>query len=192
MARTPTAPTPRSGSLSEDAILDAALQLIEEHGIDGLTMRRLSSRLGVALGATYHHVENKDALIVLVARSLFDRVVIPPLDDPRNWTEQVRAVLLSLTDVFTEQSELAAWILRHFEDTAPTEIMIRMRGMLLAAGFDDDATEDALNALFFYVSGMLIGGLSTFGSMRQRRQLRARFERGLDVILIGITAKYAV
>ncbi len=183
-------PTPpplvRAGALSEAEILNAALEIIEERGIDGLTMRQLSSRLGVALGATYHHVKNKDALLVLVARSLFDRVEIPAIDDPRDWTLQVREVLLSLTDVFTGQGELAAWILAHFAQTAPSEIMIRMRGMLADAGFGPDATEEALNALFFYVNGMLVGGFGNFGDAATTRQLREAFERGLDIILTGI------
>jgi AcrR family transcriptional regulator len=179
-------PLVRAGALSEAEILDVALAIIEEHGVDGLTMRRLSTRLGVALGATYHHVKNKDALLVLVARSLFDRVELPALDDPRDWTVQVRDVLLSLTDVFTGQGELAAWVLAHFEVTAPSEIMIRMRGILADAGFGPDATEEALIPLFFYVAGMLVGGFTNFGNEQTTRQLRENFERGLDVILTGI------
>ena len=180
------APLVRAGALSEAEILEVALAIIEEHGIDGLTMRQLSSRLGVALGATYHHVTNKDALLVLVAQSLFDRVEIPAVDDPRDWTLQVRDVLLSLTDVFTGQGELAAWILAHFQATAPTEIMIRMSGMLANAGFGPDAIETALNPLLFYVAGMLVGGFTNFGDEQTTRQLRQNFERGLDIILTGI------
>ncbi|HEY3673950.1 MAG TPA: helix-turn-helix domain-containing protein [Acidimicrobiia bacterium] len=180
------APLARAGALSEAEILEVALAIIEEHGIDGLTMRQLSSRLGVALGATYHHVKNKDALLVLVAQSLFDRVEIPALDDPRDWTLQVREVLLSLTDVFTGQGELAAWVLAHFAATAPSEIMIRMRGMLANAGFGPEATEEALNPLFFYVAGMLVGGFTSFGDAQTTWQLRQNFERGLDIILTGI------
>jgi len=179
-------PLVRAGALSEAEILEVALAIIEEHGIDGLTMRQLSSRLGVALGATYHHVTNKDALLVLVAQSLFDRVEIPAVDDPRDWTLQVRDVLLSLTDVFTGQGELAAWILAHFQATAPTEIMIRMSGMLANAGFGPDAIEAALNPLLFYVAGMLVGGFTNFGDAQTTRQLRQNFERGLDIILTGI------
>lgn len=182
----PTPPVTRAGALSEAEILDVALAIIEEQGIDGLTMRQLSSRLGVALGATYHHVKNKDSLLVLVARELFGRVEIPAIDDPRDWTVQVREVLLSLTDVFTGQSELAAWILAHFEEAAPSGIMIRMRGMLADAGFGPDATEQALNPLFFYVAGMLVGGFTNFGDAQTKRQLRENFEHGLDVILTGI------
>jgi len=183
-----TAPPARAGALSEGEILGVALEIIEEHGIDGLTMRRLSSRLGVALGATYHHVKNKHALLVLVVRSLFARVEIPPLEDPRDWAVQVREVLLSATDVFTGQAELAAYVLAHFEDTAPSEIMIRMRGMLANAGFDADATEDALSILFFYVAGTLVGGFTTMGTAQDAREARHRFERGLDIILGGIRA----
>jgi AcrR family transcriptional regulator len=182
----PTPSVTRAGALSEATILEVALEIIEDQGIDGLTMRQLSSRLGVALGATYHHVRNKDALLVLVARELFGRVEIPAIDDPRDWTIQVSEVLLSLTDVFSGQGELAGWILAHFEEAAPSEIMIRMRGMLANAGFGPDATEQALNPLFFYVAGMLAGGFTNFGDERTRRQLRENFERGLDIILTGI------
>jgi len=182
----PTTPLTRAGALSEDEILGVALAIIEEQGIDGLTMRQLSNRLGVALGATYHHVKNKDALLVLVARSLFARVEIPPVDDPRDWSDQIRDVLLALTDVFAGQSELAAWILHHFEETAPSEIMIRMRGILANAGFGPDATEEALNPLFFYVAGMLVGGYTMFSDEQTTRELRRSFERGLDTILTGI------
>jgi AcrR family transcriptional regulator len=182
----PTPPLVRAGALSEAEILESALAIIEDQGIDGLTMRQLSSRLGVALGATYHHVKNKDALLVLVARSLFERVAIPSLDDSRDWSVQVRELLLSLTDVFVGQSELAAWVLAHFDETAPSEIMIRMRGMLANAGFGADETEEALNALFFYVAGMLVGGFTSFGDATTTRELRGRFERGLDLVLTGI------
>jgi AcrR family transcriptional regulator len=182
----PTSPLVRAGALSEAEILDVALAIIEEQGIDGLTMRQLSSRLGVALGATYHHVKNKDTLLVLVARSLFERVEIPPIDDARDWSVQVRELLLSLTDVFVGQSELAAWILAHFDETAPSEIMIRMRGMLANAGFGPDATEEALSALFFYVAGMLVGGFTSLADAATTQQMRANFERGLDLVLTGI------
>jgi len=185
---TTSASSTRARALSEAEILAAALEIIERDGIDGLTMRRLSTQLGVALGATYHHVKNKHALLALVAHSLFARVEIPPLDDPRDWSVQVREVLLSLTDVFTGQAELAAWILANFEDVAPSEIMIRMRGMLADAGFGADATEAALNPLFFYVAGTLVGGFTALGDPRVTRELRRNFERGLDIILSGIRA----
>ena len=59
--------------MTEAMIVRAALEIIEECGVDGLTMRPLSARLDVALGATYHRVPNKHALLVLVAKDLYSR-----------------------------------------------------------------------------------------------------------------------
>jgi AcrR family transcriptional regulator len=184
-----TMPMARAGALTEEEILGAALEIIEEDGVDGLTMRRLSSRLGVALGATYHHVKNKDALLVLASHSLFARVEIPALDDRRDWSVQVREVLLGVMDVFSDQSELVAWQLAHPEHAAPSEIMIRMRGMLANAGLGPDATEDALASLYFYVAGALIGGFTMARNARQTGALRRQFERGLDIVPSGIRAE---
>jgi AcrR family transcriptional regulator len=173
-------------ALTETEILRVALEIIDEHGIDGLTMRQLSSRLGVALGATYHHVQNKHSLLVLVAQSLFARVELPDTIEG-DWLPQTRAISLSVTDVFRDQSELAAYILRHFDDMAPSEIMLVMRSILTDAGFSEAAVEDALMTLFFYIAGTLVGGFTTMGkSKAQVRDLRLRFDRGLDIILRGI------
>ena len=42
--------------VTRDAIVDAAMGLVEAQGIDALTMRRLSDELGVAVTAIYWHV----------------------------------------------------------------------------------------------------------------------------------------
>jgi len=186
------APGTARPALTEAEILRVALEIIEERGIDGLTMRHLSSRLGVALGATYHHVQNKHALLVLVARSRFARIDLPIDGDDGDWAAQLRSVLLDVTDVFTGQAELAAYVLGHFDDMAPTELIVAMHAVLARAGFAEEAIDDALATLFFYVGGTLVGGFTTMGGGdAQRRELRARFERGLDVILTGIRASLA-
>lgn len=178
-------------TLTEAEILRVALEIIDEHGIDGLTMRQLSSRLGVALGATYHHVQNKHSLLVLVAQSLFVRVELPDPDDG-DWVAQTRAISLSVTDVFSGQAELAAYILGHFDDMAPREVMLAMRAILSGADFSEAAVDDALMTLFFYIAGTLVGGFTTMGkSKAQVREMRMQFERGLDIILRGIQAELA-
>jgi AcrR family transcriptional regulator len=65
--------------LTEAEIVRAAEGIIEESGVEGLTVRRLSARLGVASGATYHCVPTKHALLVLVARDPEPRTDVPEL-----------------------------------------------------------------------------------------------------------------
>jgi AcrR family transcriptional regulator len=56
------------------ALLDEAAVMIAEGGAASLTMRALGQRLGVSRGAPYRHFDDKDALLVAVARAGFDRL----------------------------------------------------------------------------------------------------------------------
>jgi TetR/AcrR family transcriptional regulator, tetracycline repressor protein len=47
------------GALTKAAIVQAALDLLDEAGTDGLTLRALASRLGVQAPALYWHVASK-------------------------------------------------------------------------------------------------------------------------------------
>ncbi|MCU0310091.1 MAG: TetR family transcriptional regulator [Acidimicrobiales bacterium] len=58
--------------VTRDAVVHTAMGLVEDHGIDALTMRRLSDELGVAVTAIYWHVGNRDALL----DALVDRLVV--------------------------------------------------------------------------------------------------------------------
>lgn len=66
MARTPSSPAPESPSrrpLSRDLIVRTALALIDERGLDALSMRTLGAALGVEAMALYRHVPGKAALL---------------------------------------------------------------------------------------------------------------------------------
>jgi AcrR family transcriptional regulator len=53
------------------ALLDAALQMLTEHGLQGLTLRAVARRAGVSEAAPYHHFANKAALVeALVVETL--------------------------------------------------------------------------------------------------------------------------
>jgi AcrR family transcriptional regulator len=54
------------------ALLDATLQLVDTHGPQGFTLRKAAQAAGVTPGATYHHFEDKDALIAAVAEEGFE------------------------------------------------------------------------------------------------------------------------
>jgi AcrR family transcriptional regulator len=56
------------------AILDAAIQLIAEQGINSLTLREVAQRVGVSPMASYRHFENKSMLLVALAEDGFNRL----------------------------------------------------------------------------------------------------------------------
>lgn len=53
------------------AISDAALTIVREVGIDGLTMRNLAARLGIRAPSLYHHIRNRAELLSVVAKHAF-------------------------------------------------------------------------------------------------------------------------
>jgi AcrR family transcriptional regulator len=54
------------------ALLDATLRLVDQHGPQGFTLRAAARAAGVTAGATYHHFEDKDALLTAVAEEGFE------------------------------------------------------------------------------------------------------------------------
>ena len=50
-------------ALTRDAIADVALRLMDEHGVDAVSMRRLAGELGVSAQALYWHFPNRDTLL---------------------------------------------------------------------------------------------------------------------------------
>ena len=67
----------RERPLTEGDIVDAALRLIEQSGVEGLTMRRLSKELGRSHMAMYYWVSDKAALLDLVASAALRGIPIP-------------------------------------------------------------------------------------------------------------------
>ena len=56
--------------LSRDAIVSTALELLTQYGLADVTMRRVATNLGVAPGALYWHVTNKQSLIAAMTAEI--------------------------------------------------------------------------------------------------------------------------
>jgi AcrR family transcriptional regulator len=82
--------TPRERRpLTRDAIVDAALTLLDRDGLAGLSMRKLADELGVGAASLYWHVGDKEELLgLLLDRIVGETQLLEP--DPANWQEQVK------------------------------------------------------------------------------------------------------
>jgi AcrR family transcriptional regulator len=78
---------PKREPLNQAQVVRAALELLDEVGLDELTMRRLADRLGVKAASLYRHVQNKDELLALLGDEISAEI---PLVDPRgSWRDQL-------------------------------------------------------------------------------------------------------
>ncbi|MFG2025794.1 TetR/AcrR family transcriptional regulator [Streptomyces sp. NPDC048825] len=67
-------------TLTADRIVRAAIELLDDEGLDGLNMRSLAKRLGSAPTAVYWHIKTKDDLVRLAADAIWHEVELPDLD----------------------------------------------------------------------------------------------------------------
>ena len=69
-----TKPSYHHGDLRR-ALLDATVQLIEEKGLEAVSVREVARRTGVSPGAPFRHFENRTALLTAVAEVAQERLV---------------------------------------------------------------------------------------------------------------------
>ncbi|MFI2184811.1 TetR/AcrR family transcriptional regulator C-terminal domain-containing protein [Streptomyces sioyaensis] len=62
-------------------VVDTALRLLNEVGLDGLTLRRIAKELNVQAPALYWHFKNKQELLDEMATEMFRRMVAPMLGE---------------------------------------------------------------------------------------------------------------
>jgi AcrR family transcriptional regulator len=75
--------------VSKDAILDAAIQLADERGLDAVSMRSVAARVGVTPMALYPYVGSKAALLDgMMGRMLRD--LLPVTGQAADWSKRLR------------------------------------------------------------------------------------------------------
>lgn len=88
---------PRAG-LSRERVLSTALRLVDDEGVDALSMRRLGRELGVEAMSLYSYVENKQDLVEGVVEQVFGEM---PLVTPGagDWPDRLRQHASTFRDV---------------------------------------------------------------------------------------------
>jgi AcrR family transcriptional regulator len=89
-------PGPRR-ALTEDEILDATLQLLDEGGANGASVRGIAAKVGVAPNAVYTYFPDKAAVIRALVERLFSEVDHGVFADrAQPWRQRVEAVAVEL------------------------------------------------------------------------------------------------
>jgi AcrR family transcriptional regulator len=98
-----------------EAVLTAAVALLDEAGGSALTFRALAARLGTGVGTIYWYVSNKDELLDRATDHAIGGVLTaveeqPDSDDP---IADLRAMAITLFDAIVDRPWLAAYFMRN-------------------------------------------------------------------------------
>ncbi len=136
-------------------VVERAIGVLDERGLDDLTMRRLAADLGVQPGALYHHFTNKDALLAAVADALLDRG--RRAMEIVTWEAELRLVCVELRDAMLAARDGAALVARvHALGLGAAEPQQRMAGALARAGADDHLARIGARTLLHFVFGHVV------------------------------------
>ncbi|MCD5350194.1 TetR/AcrR family transcriptional regulator [Kineosporia mesophila] len=98
---------PAKPALSQGAIVDAALELLDAEGLDGVSMRRVAQKLDTGAASLYVYVRNREELIEL----LWDRVagdIVLPAPDSGDWRQRLSQLALTSIETLSRHRDLAS------------------------------------------------------------------------------------
>jgi AcrR family transcriptional regulator len=141
--------TPRS--LSREAIVDAALAVLDAEGLDAVTMRRVADQLGTGPASLYAHVADKDEMVAAVLDRVITEVPVPDPIDPERWQEQLKEMARASRATFGRHRDIARASLGNVptgEGALP--LMNAMVGILLAGGVSPQVASLSVDILALY------------------------------------------
>lgn len=105
-------------------VVERAIGVLDETGLEALSMRRLAADLGVQAGALYHHFDNKAALLAAVADEILRRGRRPA--EIVAWDAELHLLCVGLRDAMRRHRDGAALIAQvHRSDAEALERPMR-------------------------------------------------------------------
>jgi AcrR family transcriptional regulator len=170
-----------------DGILDAAIQLLDEGGGKGLTMRSLASRLNVTPMSLYHHVADRAGLLAALAERVYGAVLDPSAvsADPRT---EIRTLLNRYHDAVGRHPQLTLEIFSEPNAFAGVVRLITDRLTCLLAAI----TEEHLlwrDVLIDHAHGSGLALISARGNQERAILLREQYGHALESLLARLPEK---
>jgi len=162
----------RTEALSVAEVGRAALALVDESGVEALSMRALGSRLGVEAMSLYHHVPGKQALLDEVAEALLAQLRLPPPNlDWEPWSVRLARDVVRLSSGHPNAAQLVAARLPRVP--SGRALQNAAFAAFYRGGFSDELVHRAWHALLIHLRGVLIRtpfypGLSTAKQVTER------------------------
>lgn len=166
----------RRKPLSSARVLQAAVALADEAGLEAFSMRGLAQALGVVPMALYKHVANKEELLDGMVDVVFSEIELPP--DDLDWRSAMRRRAVSTHEALKRHG----WAIGMMESRHPGPANLRnhnaVMGCLRKAGFPFEMAIHAYSLQDAYIYGFALQerdtGFETRDSAGEAAQRRAQ------------------
>ena len=160
--------------LTQERIVDAAVEFIDDFGLPGLSMRRLGTRLGVEAMSLYRYVPGREQLLDAVVERIIDQMEADPdvLEGPEHgWQDYlqrlahgIRRVALTHPKAFplvASRPAEAPWLRPPLRSLRWVEAFLQG---LAREGFSDQAAVEAYRAFTSFLLGHLLLEVAALGA----------------------------
>ena len=140
--------------MDRDRVVEAGLELLDEVGLDGLTMRKVAERLGVQLNTVYWHVAGKPQLLAALA----DRIVAGCADEPlpEPWRERLELLAHRIRQAMLKHRDGGRVVAgRYVIGSHTLAFGEKMVGAMLDAGYPPREAAWATWTIGYYIFGLV-------------------------------------
>ena len=142
-------------SMTREAILNAAVALADERGIDALSMRKLAETLGIEAMSLYNHVKNKDDLLDGMVDAVVHEIELPATHI--EWKASMRQRAISAHEMLMRHPWASILIVSRINiGPAMLRYADASMGCLRAAGFSYALADHAINAIDSHIYGFTL------------------------------------
>ncbi|MRH87007.1 TetR family transcriptional regulator [Nocardia sp. SYP-A9097] len=191
-----------SSTLSEAEIVEAALRVVRQDGVEKLSMRRLSRELGVSPMAPYYYVADKRELLDLVATAALTGVRKPP-PEFGPWQLRLRDLIDQIDDKLRRHPGLGDVLIEQMLGKQ-LDLIAAVMEILFDAGFDERNVLAAYATIHTYLFGRSKVNPRDRGALQDRAlpeaveramkhlgDLRGKYsyDFSMDVLVAGLEAQ---
>jgi TetR/AcrR family tetracycline transcriptional repressor len=144
-------------ALTQEQVVERAVDLMARHGLEALTLRRLATELGVSAPTLYWHVRNKRQLLDLMAEALVSRVGRSTSPAPgQPWWEWLAERARLQWRALTSQRDAALVVAGNRPTEAALPEIEQVVASLVTAGFPPDEALRTILSIGNYVIGCAV------------------------------------
>jgi len=140
--------------LDREEILNAALLLADDSGLEALSMRSLASEIGSDPTAVYRHFRDKQELLLAMVDLALAELRQPTSDG--GWRTVARELAISLREVLRAHPGVTALVAAGPPTRGTVEATIRALTLLQAAGMPSELAARAHRSVVSYVVGWVL------------------------------------
>jgi TetR/AcrR family tetracycline transcriptional repressor len=141
--------------LSRARLVSEALSLVQDDGLEALSMRGLADRLNVKAASLYWHVRDRRELLELLAEAILDLVAAPRA---KQWREAVLGISAALQAAVAAQRDAGRILLEVPEAIKKSDTFRRLAGRLESAGLQSGEAEEVALMVMVHVISQRNGG----------------------------------